>query len=78
MTNETTHNNNDHLAAAMNARQQQLTNTGISFTKASVTEYHTFSRQQKPTLILKARLKPLAKKPPNGPMRDANTDMEIE
>jgi len=30
------------------------------------------------TLILKALLKPLAKKPPNGPITDANSDMEIE
>ncbi len=29
------------------------------------------------TLILKARLKPLAKNPPNGPMIEANRDMEM-
>ena len=30
------------------------------------------------TLILKALLNPLAKKPPNGPMRDANVAIEME
>lgn len=29
------------------------------------------------TLILKARLKPLAKKPPNGPMRDPKDERKM-
>lgn len=30
------------------------------------------------TFILKARLKPLAKKPPKGPIRDPKSDMDME
>ena len=30
------------------------------------------------TLILNARLNPLAKKPPNGPIIDENSDMAME
>lgn len=34
----------------------------------------TAAENVKRTLILKALLNPLAKKPPNGPIRDANVD----
>lgn len=34
--------------------------------------------QRSPTLILNARLKPLAKNPPNGPITEAKLDMAME